>query len=78
MLQPGAAKNRLPAPPPVFIDAGLDFAPVGGGHRSSALQNGDALSSFLLFLAAGLAQWLWVEVERRPRGLRAGRPERPG
>jgi hypothetical protein len=37
-----------------------------------------AIAGALLFLASGLAQWLWAGAERRPRGLRAGRPERPG
>jgi hypothetical protein len=37
-----------------------------------------AIVGAFLLLAFGLAQWLWAETERRPRGLRAGRLERPG
>jgi hypothetical protein len=36
------------------------------------------LLALLVFIAPGLAQWLWAGAEARPRALRPGRPERPG
>jgi len=78
-LQSGDRHRRAPALLSVLFDSGADFAPLAGGHAPSGPQHGDALTGLLLlFLAVGLAYWLWVLAEGRPRGLRAGRPERPG
>jgi hypothetical protein len=75
--------SEAPAPAPVPIpdlpDQGSSPAAGAAGHGGAS--SGGALMALLaafIFSSPGLAQWLRVGTERRPRLLRAGRHERPG
>jgi hypothetical protein len=75
---PGAP-HRFPLPTRLPADGGTDLGLGAAAHGSGSSVSGTAaLVGLLLFLATGLAQWLWAGAELRPRALRPGRPERPG
>jgi hypothetical protein len=69
---------RAPVPDGPFGFAS-DLATGAAAHGSSSSLSGFALLlGALLITAPGLARWLRVEVETRPRAPRSGRLERPG
>jgi hypothetical protein len=77
----GSAANEAPAPVPIpqLPDQGSSPAAGAAGHGGTS--SGSAFMALLaafIFTSPGLAQWLRVGTERRPRLLRAGRRERPG
>jgi hypothetical protein len=75
----GAQLPAVPKGPRLPLESGSTLAASSSGQGGSLLTSATAaIAGALLFLASGLAQWLWAGAERRPRGLRAGRPERPG
>ncbi len=76
---PGAPLPLVPHAPRLPADSSSNLSATSSGSGSSLSTNATAaIVGALLFLASGLTQWLWAGAERRPRGLRAGRPERPG
>lgn len=83
MAAPTDEGRRIPrrAPPPSHLPPadGPYLGSVPGGQGSDGPPSSPAgLLALLVFLVPGVAHWLGANAELRPRGLRAGRPERPG
>jgi hypothetical protein len=76
----GGASRPSKLPPAGPLDVGGLAATFGAsGHGSGWSASGIAiLLGFLLFSAPGFSRWLRVGLERQPRPLAPGRPERPG